>query len=76
MMYIGISPVKLKSLSDRSNLKYAKRKVYEVKRQVKTKVARVLKLPEEELESDSSDASEESVSNLKKGSQRPGLSCG
>jgi hypothetical protein len=35
-------------------------------KEVKTKVARVLKLPEEELESDSSNASEESVSNLQR----------
>jgi hypothetical protein len=66
MMHIGVLPVKLKSLSGRSKLKYAKRKVDEVKTQVKTKVAHVLKLPEEELESDSSNASEESVSNLQR----------
>jgi hypothetical protein len=47
-------------------LEYAKRKVDEVKRQVETKVARVLKLPGEELESESSNASDESVSNLQR----------
>lgn len=49
---LGISPIKVKSLSTGSKVNYAKRKVTELKNKVKSKVARVLKLPQQELESD------------------------
>lgn len=65
MAAIGVSPMKLHSLSTGSKLNYAKRKVDELKCKFKSKIARVLKLPENDLE-DSSDSSNECTSMAQK----------
>ena len=61
MATISVSPMKLKSLPTGCKVKYAKRKVGEIKCRIKSKIARVLRFPEKNLESDSSDSSAESI---------------
>lgn len=49
---LNLSPLKLKSLSERSKLLYGKRKVADLTSQVKTKIAEVLKVPPNQLNCD------------------------